>query len=345
VVQPLTAEEGRGLGIPYLRGLWSRTLPNRAAASPPPDDGAAGDRDGASWERDQAVIHGLSLGLRETLSYLHEREPSFEEFERWIVAMNGGSVDPRTVARINAALANAPAEAVDSIGDGASALTADELAFFDEHGYVVLRNAVEPAAARAAEDAIWAYLDMDRDDPGTWYTGRNVDGIWVPLVHHPALDANRASPRIAAAFAQLWKRRDLWHTIDQCGFNPPERPGWRFRGYRLHWDVGLVPPVPFGVQGILYLVDVAPDQGAFTCVPGFHRRIDGWLRGLPPDADPRNEDLSALKTVAVGARAGDLVIWHQALPHGASPNRAARPRIVQYVSLYAATRNASAAWR
>lgn len=345
MTQRLTVEQGAGLGIPYLRGLWARTLPERAGASPAADDGAGGGRDGASWERDQTVIHGLGLGLRETLSYLHERQPSFEEFERWIVASNGGSVDPRTVARINAALGNAPAAAVEPLGNGASVLTADELAFFDEHGYVVLRNAVEPAAARAAEDAIWAYLDMDRDDPDTWYTGRNVDGIWVPLIHHPALDANRASPRIAAAFAQLWKRRDLWHTVDQCGFNPPERPGWRFRGYRLHWDVSLVPPVPFGAQGVLYLVDVAPDQGAFTCIPGFHRRIDEWLRGLPPGADPRNQDLSALKNVSVGARAGDLVIWHQALPHGASPNRAARPRIVQYVSLYPATRESNSVWR
>lgn len=287
------------------------------------------------------MIHGLGLGLRETLSYLYERGPSFAEFERWIVAMNGGSVDPRTVARINAALNGAPIEPADA----EPALTADELAFFDEHGYVVLRNAVTPAAARAAEDAVWAHLQMDRDDPDSWYANPRGHGIWVPLFHHPALDANRASPRIAGAFAQLWKRGDLWPTVDQCGFNPPERPGWRFPRRPLHWDVSLVPPVPFGVQGILYLVDVAPEQGAFTCVPGFHRRIDGWLRALPPDANPRNEDLSELEAVAVGARAGDLVIWHQALPHGASANRATRPRIVQYISLYPSERDVSTTWR
>ncbi len=32
--------------------------------------------------------------------------------------------------------------------------------------------------------------------------------------------------------------------------------------------------------------------------------------------------------------AGDLVIWHQALPHGASPNRANRPRVVQYINMF-----------
>jgi ectoine hydroxylase-related dioxygenase (phytanoyl-CoA dioxygenase family) len=28
------------------------------------------------------------------------------------------------------------------------------------------------------------------------------------------------------------------------------------------------------------------------------------------------------------------VIWHQALPHGASPNRGTRPRMVQYINMY-----------
>jgi ectoine hydroxylase-related dioxygenase (phytanoyl-CoA dioxygenase family) len=37
---------------------------------------------------------------------------------------------------------------------------------------------------------------------------------------------------------------------------------------------------------------------------------------------------------AIGGRAGDLVIWHQALPHGASPNRGTRPRLVQYVNMF-----------
>jgi len=105
--------------------------------------------------------------------------------------MNGGSVDPRLVARINAALAGAPIEPID---DGVPALTHDELAFFDEHGYVVLREAVEAQAARAAEDAIWTHLQMDRDDPETWYSGAHGYSIWVPLIHHPALDANARRP-------------------------------------------------------------------------------------------------------------------------------------------------------
>lgn len=331
------------LGIPHLRDLWSRTLAKRSSASAPTAETSdATDSVESRFDRDKLVIHGLGLSLREALTFLYERAPTFEAFETWIIATNGGSVDPHVVARINAALSGAPVEPSD---DGVPALTRDELAFFEEHGYVVLRDAVSAGAARAAEDAIWAHLQMDRDDPQTWYRGSHGHSIWVPLIHHPALDANRASPRIAAAFAQLWKRRDLWPTVDQTGFNPPERPDWQFPGPNLHWDVSLVPPVPFGLQGILYLVDTAADQGAFTCVPGFHRRIESWLRELPPDADPRREDLDVFVPVSVAARAGDLIIWHQALPHGASPNRAKRPRIVQYITLNPTAAEHNPIWR
>jgi ectoine hydroxylase-related dioxygenase (phytanoyl-CoA dioxygenase family) len=91
--------------------------------------------------------------------------------------------------------------------------------------------------------------------------------------------------------------------------------------------------VPFNAQGILYLTDTAADQGAFTCVPGFHRRLDAWLRALPAGSDPNQEDLSTLRPVAIPGRAGDFIIWNNALPHSASPNRSDRPRIVQYIQM------------
>jgi len=40
------------------------------------------------------------------------------------------------------------------------------------------------------------------------------------------------------------------------------------------------------------------------------------------------------QAVPIAAGAGDLVIWRQDLPHGASPNRAMRPRMAQYVNFY-----------
>jgi ectoine hydroxylase-related dioxygenase (phytanoyl-CoA dioxygenase family) len=207
------------------------------------------------------------------------------------------------------------------------------VAFWDEHGYVVVHDAVTAAQCAAAADAICEYRGADLRDPNTWYARRDGHSIWVSLLHHPALWANRQSTRIRGAFAQLWGRRDLWVTVDQAGFNPPERADWAFPGPHLHWDTELVPPVSFNVHGILYLTDTAANQGAFTCVPGFHRKIDAWLADLPADADPQRQDLAALGPVPIAGRAGDLIVWRSALPHGASPNRSDRPRIVQYIQM------------
>jgi len=212
------------------------------------------------------------------------------------------------------------------------ALTVAELAFWDNNGYVVLHDAVEPESCRAAADAIYEFLGATPDDPDSWYHKPVGHTIWVPLVRHPAFVANRHSARIRAAFAQIWGRSDLWVNTDQCGFNPPESSDWKFPGPYLHWDSSLAFPLTFGTQAILYLTDTDADQGAFQCVPGFHRKLEAWLRDLAPGVDPRKQDFSALAKPIAG-KAGDLVIWHHGLPHGSSPNRAARPRVVQYLNL------------
>lgn len=326
------------LGIPYLAKFWSRTLAKRSGAGSP--ESSARD-----WVDDNTLLAALALNLRETFAYLYDHTPSLEQFEAWILKINGGFIDPARIARLNAALSGEGGEAPPAFSAGPPVLTAADLAFWEENGYIVLHDAVPPEDCAAAAQAIYDFLAIDPNRPDTWYTGTLGHTIWVPLLHHPALWANRNSPRIHSAFSQIWRRADLWVNVDQGGFNPPERPGWTFPGPHLHWDVSLVQPIPFGVQGILYLTDTAADQGAFTCIPGFHRIIEDWLTNLPPGADPRTQDLSPFGPAPIAGRAGDLVIWHQALPHGASPNRAAVPRVAQYLTMRPSQWDAQPDWR
>jgi len=337
---PLAAATDPGsLGVFQVKRLWSRHMAARQARAA----GAPGES-----YRDMLVIHALGLGLEPTLQFLYRKGPSFEEFERWIVA-TAGAPDPVQAARINAAIAGteAPEEsrrlqaAVDS---APPVLSPADMAFWEEHGYVIVHDAVTAEMCAATERVIWEHLGMRPDEPGTWYSER-TQGIMVQLFRHAALDANRRSPRIHKAFAQLWGTSDLWVTTDRVGFNPPERPGWKFPGPDLHWDVSLYPPMPFGTQGILYLTDTPAEQGAFTCVPGFHRRLAAWLQSLPPGTDPRREDIHALGSKPIAGRAGDLIIWHQGLPHGSRPNRGTRPRLVHYINMYTAHLEEQPTWR
>jgi hypothetical protein len=180
---------------------------------------------------------------------------------------------------------------------------------------------------------LWTTIEAHPDDPASWDRPHPLrQNIMVQRFRGEPLERNRRNPRVRGAFEQLYGRRDIWPTVDRLGFNPPTPEECVAAPARLHWDVDLRQPVPFLLQGLIYLEDVAADQGAFSCVPGFQHRLDAWLRTLSPGSDPQMQDLDALGRVYVPGKAGDLVIWHQALPHGASRNTSRRPRLVQYLT-------------
>ena len=314
------------LGVCQLKRIWASY---RAAAQ----QNLVSRLDEAAL--DHVVFCGLNLALEETIQYLSGATPSFAAFEEWVLVRNNGALDPRQIARINAAVLGerpTPLAPSDVAGERDRVLSAADHAHFAEHGYVVVRGAVPREQAQAAAEALWQHRRMDPDNPETWYV-RFTHGIMVQLFHHPALAANRESVRVRRAFEEIWGTDDLWMTVDRLSFNPPEREGWRFPGPRLHWDADLtIRPLPFATQGLIYLTDTAANQGAFACVCGFHHRIEAWLAARPPGSHPQAEELGPVEPTPIAAEAGDLVIWHHALPHGATPNTGTRPRIVQYVN-------------
>jgi hypothetical protein len=311
-------ETATSLGIAQLHTYWACACAS-GSAEPLPQDVV------------KTLLAGLRLNVLETLRYLHQQQPSYAQFEAWVCECNGGELEEAALNRLRRALAGEIVGAEVGNLDHVEGLSADDLAHWDEHGYVILRNAISAEVAEIAESAIYDFLGMDRDDPESWYGESLSHSIWVPLLRHPALVANRRAPRIHKAHAQL--REDLWVTIDQGGFNPPERKNWLFPGPHLHWDTTLAEPHCFDLQGILYLADVAEDQGAFSCVPGFHRTLKPWLKSVPTGVNVHDHARRTLTMKPIAAKRGDMIIWHHLLPHGSSPNRAQRPRVAQYMSL------------
>ena len=154
-------------------------------------------------------------------------------------------------------------------------LSAAELRHFDEHGYLVLRGAVPRTQCAAARAAIWDYLGASPDDPASWYQPHpGKRGLMLQFSDHPALEENRHSAHIRHAYQQLYGTgTGIYASIDKVSFNPPETPQHRFLGSALHWDVSLQQPIPFKLQGMLYLSDCPAQHGAFHCVPGFQHRM------------------------------------------------------------------------
>src|SRR5215468_10322753 len=90
---PAPTEVGE-LGVCQLKRLWARILADRSGRRTPVNR--------HEKQLDHLVIDALGVGLEQTLQYVFAAAPSFEEFERWIVA-TAGPVTPLQAARINAA--------------------------------------------------------------------------------------------------------------------------------------------------------------------------------------------------------------------------------------------------
>ena len=224
-------------------------------------------------------------------------------------------------------------------------LNADDLRFFEENGYVIVPNAVPQANLDALIKVIWEFLEMDPDDPATWYAGKPRGGGLVHIHQHQALWDNRQHPRVHEAFADLFGTEKLWVSMDRASMKTPyhpDHPEFDDKGF-IHWDLDTSKlPTPFGVQGVLYLTDTDADMGGFQCIPGFHRNLEEWIKTQPPDRNPRVPDLAGLIVKPIPGKAGDLLIWNRLLAHGNGRNTGVRPRLAQYITMSLASNNEEA---
>jgi len=278
-----------------------------------------------SWEKDLKNVYALGMGMEEMLQFLYNNKPGTDEFLQW-------------------------ANERSSLQEQAISITADVLSKTDlEHwkanGYILLRKAITEAEQLAANRAIWEFLAADPEDPETWYREHPaISGLMLAFTQHEALQAVRNSARIRKAYEQLYGSTAIYMVIDKVSFNPPQNSQYQFRGSPLHWDTSLQLPIPDKFQGLIYLSDVTPEAGAFQCVPGFHHQISQWMASLPAGTDLRKHALETLQPVSIPGNAGDMIIWHQALPHCASPNLGLQPRLVQYLTYFPDGKADDRAW-
>lgn len=329
----ISNEQGK-LGISYLKQIWSSTRLQKK--------GLADEKTQLGHNYVSAVFDALGVGIEPTYQYLFRESPSFDKFEDWI--LENGNISTEMIALFNSAISSMDQEFENNkIED--PVLDGESLRQWKEEGYIVIPNAISKADCEASVNAIHDFLQIDPNDKSTWYNEHSSkQGIMVQLYRHEQLNQNRFSKKIQQAYQQLWKRNDLIVSMDRISFNPPENEYFKFPGPDLHWDVSLERPIPFGLQGLLYLTKTPENQGAFTLVPGFHLKMEAWLADLPKNVNPREFDLHQLETKPISGNAGDFIIWNQMLPHGSSPNSGVKPRIVQYINYQPLNREIQATW-
>jgi hypothetical protein len=318
-----SVEEMGSIGVKHLKRYWQKCQLKKVNAITP-------NAFVEEWNNDITLLAVLGLGLEQTLKYIYTTSDDFDGFEKWILSVNNQVLDTQKIKVFNASIDESYLPYSNEIEN---ILTKTDMDFWEENGYVIIRNAVPKNDCEATVNLICNFLEIDEHDATTWYkANENKQGIMVQLFQDALLEKNRKAIRIRKAYEQLWQRKDIWVNADRVGFNPPETNEWKFPGPKLHWDVSLAQPIPFGLQGILYLADTQENQGAFSLVPGFHNKIAAWLHELPETANPRTENLYELGVKGIEANAGDFIIWHHALPHGSSVNTSDKPRFVQYIN-------------
>jgi hypothetical protein len=239
---------------------------------------------------------------------------------------------------------------------------------FDATGVVRLDAAFTPEEAAAMRSVAWRYAERKAaglriDDPTTWPQGQ-------PPLSWKGLKGNRA-------FAPLTRNHAVSGALDAIfgvgGWIPP-RPGaqmlvtfpspgpWTLPdGW--HMDCGFEQPTwpVFAVKLFAFFGDVGPEGGGTMLLPGSHRLVDRYRKGLPPGTgagatnwrpfmrqDPwlaqlleganqpdggrslvgRSHDIDGLpvEVVELTGRQGDVIIAHLHVFHSASPNTGQHPR-------------------
>ena len=225
-------------------------------------------------------------------------------------------------------------------------LDQEQMASFDENGYVVVHQAVSPEKVAAVVEAIYRFLEIPREPSDAWYAPPVNVGGNVEMYQAPAMWDTRQDPKVYGAFRQIWDRDALWVSFDRASFKPPPHPDyprWQKTGF-MHLDANpFKGPIRFAVQGVLYLTDTAEDQGGFHCMPGWHKRREDWIAvaeeatGKEGANSVSGEAMYKLPDVTpIAGKAGDLIIWHRGLPHGNGWNTSRRPRLAQYINMFPA---------
>lgn len=311
------------IGILHLKRFWAKSIMRRSGYNL-----SSLDHENCL---DRLLMDSLGLGLNQTLDFILQFQPTFQALESWI-ALNGQFHFRKDLISQFNQLILGELKTGDYCKDG---LTDEQLNFFEEHGYVILKNAIDESSRIETLETIASFLEIDFEKPDDWYKHHPAKhGIMVEFIKHELLEKNRFSKKIKAAYETLWQRSDLWTSCDRIGINPPETDSFKFPGPHLHLDIEPQHHMPFGLQGILYLTDTEPNQGALTVVPGFHKKVNSWLAQFPEDQIPLIDVFDERESKPIAAEGGDMIIWHQGLPHGSSPNRNTKPRVVQYINMY-----------
>lgn len=224
-------------------------------------------------------------------------------------------------------------------------LRSEDVDFFRDQGYLLVRGVLSPEEAKHFGRLIMNLLPRDLYIPAHW---ESVAGRIKPY-HTPGNQAFEGPE-----FIPLHQNETLYRVMAQLHGHPHllVRDGSVSITLRndastsspLSQDVHLDPAVPeidnflftpeeVEIGGCYYFTDVESDGGGIHVVPGGHRIVEAEARAAEKGRRLYDlwRDIPHLETVEVTGQAGDFVLMHHLMPHAASHNRRPTTRLAQFL--------------
>ena len=216
-------------------------------------------------------------------------------------------------------------------------LTVEQVCFFRDNGYLILPNVLDQALMAQTRDAWWdaAPPELKRDDPESWvdafpdsqfnwkYRDRSFEPWMIELMYGNAKLQAVAKQLLGPELETPERIRGIYCVFPETDESP--RPSY------FHVDEHAF---HLGVVG--YVDDVPPDGGGFTIWPGSHKHFYYMFKTaytpnpVEEGKDFRDTDawraVSQIEPVHTYGSAGDVVLWHHRMGHGAGHNRSRQVR-------------------
>lgn len=212
-------------------------------------------------------------------------------------------------------------------------LTADQLDFWKNEGFLVIPQVVDAVDCDWVRMEICRQLGVDLKDSSTWCPSvANWQGILLFSAKSEAEEVIRQNSTIRAVFEDLYRQKDIFSMRSPLGYMPPLSTGYPFKGSPLHWDIDTEIGPCYHIQGMVYLHDIDEEGGAFSLIPKMHHQFQSLIQehgGMHEAAEmlrTQNKDLK------ITGKKGDLILWIETMPHAATPNESDKPRFVQYIT-------------
>lgn len=191
-------------------------------------------------------------------------------------------------------------------------------AHLDEHGYVVLKEALTPEQANALRDRSAELIAEEKAGSGEHvYFDGQAQRVWNLVNKGRIYEEMIQLPQVLALHEHLLGDDCILSsfTVNLIG------PGAPAGGLHVDFPLGRfpqpAPPFAFCSNTIFVLDDFTLENGATRLVPGSYKR------GTPPDPETDYDDV-----IQLDARKGDIVIIHGATWHSSGANRTGQERMI-----------------